>query len=87
MDQFSPQALQQGNTYTQAVKDRIASLLRMSPGASQAAGMPLMGGMAGQAQQNLQNLPFLRHVQEMQAQGMQPMSQQQFMQQQGMQGQ
>ena len=83
MDPLSPQALQQGNTYGQAVKDRIAQLLRMSPGAGQAQAQPQMGGMAGNAQQVIQSRPYQLHVQEAQAMGQQPMSPQQFMQSQG----
>lgn len=90
MDQFSPLALQQANTYSGALKDRLVELLRSSPMAKVAqaspvmgAGQPAMGGMVGQAQQTLQNLPYQRYVQEMQAQGQQPLGIQQFMQQQG----
>lgn len=83
MDNLSPEALKQDNTYTKAIKDRLVQMLRMSPGAGQAQAAPAMGGMAGQAQQTLQNIPYQRYLQEMQAQGMQPMSQQQFMMQNG----
>lgn len=81
MDQLSPQAMQQGNTYGQAVKDRIAQLLRMSPGAGQAQAAPGMGGMVGQAQQAMQSRPYQLHVQEAQAMGQQPMTPEQFMMQ------
>ena len=85
-DPFSPQALAQGNTYGGALKDRLmqmAQLLKATPGALQAQATPQLGGMAGNAQQTLQNIPYMRYVQEAQAMGQQPVSQQEFMMQQG----
>ena len=46
------------------------------------AGGLLGQGMAGQAAQTMQNRPYQLHVQESQAQGLQPMPYEQFMQQQ-----
>jgi hypothetical protein len=70
MDPFSPQALAQGNTYWQALKDRFAP----SP-------MGLLGSGAVQnAAQSMQNRPYQLYVQEAMAMGQQPMSPEQFMQ-------
>lgn len=79
MADLSPESLKKENTYTQAVKDRIAELLRFSPTMPSAQAAPQMGGMAGQAQQAIQNRPYQLYVQEMQAQGLQPVSPQEFM--------
>lgn len=68
-------------------KDKLASLLRSSPGTqpAMAAQMPTptpsppaMGGMAGQAQAILQSRPYQLHLQESQALGQQPMTPEQF---------
>ncbi len=82
-DPFSPEALAQGNTYGGALKDRLmqmAQLLKATPGAQQAQASPQLGGMAGNAQQAMQNIPYMRYVQEAQAMGQQPMTPEQFMQ-------
>jgi hypothetical protein len=71
MDQFSPQALAQGNSYWQAIKDRITP-----------TSMGLLGGGAAQnAAQSMQGRPYQLYVQEALALGEQPMSPEQFMQQ------
>ncbi len=76
MDQFSPQALAQGNTFWQALKDR------MTP-----TSMGLLGnGAVSNAAQTMQARPYDLYVREAMAMGQQPMSQEQFMQMQ-MQGQ
>tara|TARA_R110000868_G_scaffold211993_1_gene462008 strand:- start:1111 stop:1341 length:231 start_codon:yes stop_codon:yes gene_type:complete len=69
-------------------RDKIAALLRASPGAQPAQAMPQpappqMGGMAGNAQQILQSRPYQLHVQEAQAMGQQPMTPEQFAAQMG----
>lgn len=45
---------------------------------------PQLGGMAGAAQQVIQSRPYQMHLQESQALGQQPMTPQQWVQQQGM---
>lgn len=66
----------------QTLLDKLAALLRGTPGAQPAQAMPQqpqIGGMAGQAQQLIQSRPYQLHVQEAQAMGQQPMSPEQFM--------
>lgn len=68
----------------QTWRDKLAALLRGTPGTPPAQAMPQqpqMGGMAGQAQQLIQSRPYQLHVQEAQAMGQQPMTPEQFMQQ------
>lgn len=76
IDPLSAQALAAQNTYPAAVADRLRQLFGGN-------GLGMLGtGAAGQAATALSNLGYQRHVQEAQALGQQPMSPEQWMQQQ-----
>lgn len=63
-DPFSPQNLQRENTFGRALVDRVAPMFG--------------GGMAGQAASQLQSQPYMMHVREAQANGVKPMTPEEF---------
>ena len=78
VDPLSPQALAAGNTYSQAVKDRIADLLSRGAGA---VGRTLLGENTGNDATAGGQEAYRQYSIDAQTQGQQPMSMQQFMMQ------
>ena len=68
------------NTYMQAVKDRISSLLKMTPTVKnvEAKEAPLGSGMAENARKVLKSIPYQKHLQEAKATGETPMTPEEF---------